>query len=76
MKKCVYDKTKENVAKALGLANFSDAAGMSEENRKAMILKAQKKLKIKSRRKIQNLSSGNPYIMLGRKVNSEGKRVK
>ena len=73
---CVYNKTKENVARTLGVAKFADAAKVNLHEREKMIAKAQKKLKIRCHTRTRDLSSGNPYIMLGRKVNTEGKFVK
>lgn len=76
MNVCVYNKTKENVAKTLGVNKFSDASKISGHKREEMVAKAQKKLKIKCQAKTRDLSAGNPYIMLGRKVDSKGKLVK
>jgi len=75
MKKEIYNKTKENVAKALGVSSFIAAIKISEYSHDAMIANARNKLKIKCRTKIKDLSSGDPYIMLGRKVDSEGGRT-
>lgn len=76
MKREIYNKTKENVAKALGVSSFTDATKVSGRSRDVMVANARNGLKIKCHTTIRDLSSGNPYIMLGRKVNSEGKRVK
>ena len=76
MNRNVYDTTKRNVAKLLGVSDFSVAAHMSEENRRTMVHAARKKLKINCHTKGNDLSAGNPYVMLGRKVNVRGKRVK
>ncbi len=72
----VYNMTKKNVAKALGVNNFIEIVKANEEQRDLIISSAQKRLKLKCNIKLRNLSSGNPYIMLGRKVNSKGKLVK
>ena len=72
----VYNKTKENVARALGVAKFADAAKVNAHEREKMVARAQKELKIRCHTRTRDLSSGNPYIMLGRKVNTKGKLVK
>lgn len=76
MNVCIYNKTKENVAKTLGVAKFADATKISGTKREEMVAKAQKKLKVRCHTITRDLSSGNPYIMLGRKVDSKGKFVK
>lgn len=76
MNTSAYNTTKKNVAKALGVKNLIEIVQASEEQRDFIISSAQKNLKLKCNIKRRNLSSGNPYIMLGRKVNSKGKLVK
>ena len=76
MNRNVYDTTKKNVAKLLGVSDFSVAAHMSEENRRTMVHAARKKLKINCHTKVNDLSAGNPYVMLGRKVNVMRKTCK
>lgn len=68
MNKTIYEKAKANVSKTLGVSNFSEAARKTGVERDKMISEAQKRIKVKTHTKIRNLSSGNPYIMLGRKV--------
>lgn len=76
MNREIYNKTKENVAKALGVSSFAVATKVSGRSRDTMITNAKKELKIKCYTKTKDLPSGNPYIMLGRKVNTKGKIAK
>ncbi len=73
---CVFNKTKKNIVRILGVDEQKYLSNFTDDNREEMINKAHKKLKIKSRIKPTGLYAGNPYIMLGRKVDSKGKRVK
>lgn len=76
MNKNVYTLTQANVARELGVASFEGAVRLSDDGRAAMIKNARKAMKIKCHSDVRDMPSGNPYVMLGRKVNAEGKRVK
>lgn len=76
MAKTVYDTTKQNIANAMGVKNYNDLVTADDATMESLIKTAQKKIRFKSSSMPQMHPSGNPYIMLGRKVNSEGKHIK
>ena len=76
MANTAYDLTKKNIAKAMGVNNYSELVTADDAKTERLIKGAQEKIKFNSP-SIPNMNpSGNPYIMLGRKVNSKGKYVK
>lgn len=76
MNKNVYAQMQANVARELGVASFDGVARLSVAGRAAMIKNARKAMKVKCHSDVREMPSGNPYVMLGRKINGEGKRVK
>ncbi len=76
MKMDIYNKTKENVARALGVSSFSVASQARDKERDDMLAVAKEKMNLKFSVSVKDLSSGSPYIMLRRKINVEGKLVK
>ena len=76
MANTAYDLTKKNIAKAMGVDNYSELVTADDAKTECLIKGAQEKIKFSSP-SIPNMNpSGNLYIMLGRKVNSKGKYVK
>lgn len=76
MAKAEYDITKQNVAKAMGVTRYCDLVNADDAATDALIKKAQKRIRFKSALAPKSYPSGNPYTMLGRKINSEGKYIK
>jgi hypothetical protein len=70
------DMTHKNIARTLGISDYSELVNAGVEKEKEMVKSASKKLSIKKLHVSNYSSSGNPYVMLGLKVNTKGKRVK
>ena len=75
MAKTIYDITKQNIANAMGVSDYSDLVTTDDDTMESLIKAAQKKIRFKSFYVPKMYSAGNPYIMLGRKVNNEGKYI-
>ena len=71
MNKNVYALTQANVARELGVATFDGIARLSDDGRAAMVKNARKAMKIKCHSDARDMPSGNPYVMLGRKMRYE-----
>ena len=76
MSAATKELVRQNIAKRMGVASYEELikAGVHEEKR--IVAQASKKMKNNKIKVKQYLSSGNPYVMLGLKVNAKGKRVK
>lgn len=71
----IHACAQNNLAKLLRVESYSVLVNASDEESKSIVRRAQKTRK-KARRIPVIYSSGNPYVMLGRKINSKGKYVK
>ena len=76
MEATIKEMTKKNIAKRLGVSNYADLVKAGVEEEKVIVARAAKKMKAKKLNTPHYFSSGSPYIMLGLKINSKGKRVK
>lgn len=75
MDKAILNKVKQNVAKEIGASSYEEVIRADEKKIKEFAILAQKKARIKTNVKANTISSGNPYVMLSRKVNNKGKRI-
>ncbi len=76
MERTVFDQTKENITKAMGASSYDEVVFASEDKIESLIKAARKKAKIKMKSRVSIYSYGNPYVMLSRKINNKGKRVR
>jgi hypothetical protein len=76
MNTSVMDLAHKNIAKKLGVSDYSELVNAGVEREREIVSSASKKLNIKKISANNYPSSGNPYVMLGLKVNSKGKHVK
>lgn len=70
-------KARDNIAKAMFVESYSVLTHASEDERKKIIKSASKHTRKWSHR-LPHVSlpwAGNPYVMLGRKINSKGKII-
>ncbi len=75
MNKPISETTKFNIAKEVGATSYEEVVNADENKIKQYINAAKKNSKIKVHVKAKVFSSGNPYVMLQRKINNKGKRV-
>ena len=72
----VKELAKKNIAKRLGVSNYANLVCAGVEEEKAIVAKASKKMGHRKIKLHNYASSGNPYVMLGFKINTKGKRTK
>lgn len=75
-RKTVLVKYRNGLASLFCVADYSILENASDKEKQKIIAHARKVRKIKSVSAPNLTHSGNPYIMLGRKINTKGKRVK
>lgn len=68
-------KAQENIARMLGVADYSTLVCATQDESKSIVLKAKSLKKHKASRIPAVLSSGNPYIMLHRLMDNRGKAI-
>lgn len=68
-------RAQENIARMLGVADYSVLVCASQDESKRIVLKAKSLKKHKSSRIPTVLSSGNPYVMLHRFMDNKGKTI-
>ena len=72
----VRSKYHENLARLFGVEDYSVLEKASTKEKKAIIAHARKVHKFKSYLAPDSRYGGNPYVMLGRKINNKGKIIK
>lgn len=69
-------KYRANLAWLFCVDDYSVLESANDKERKEIIARARKMRKIKSGPASSPAHGGNPYVMLGRKINNKGKIVK
>ena len=72
----VKELAKKNIAKRLGVSSYANLVRAGVEEEKAIVAKAAKRVGNRKIKLHNYVSSGNPYVMLGLKINMKGKRTK
>ena len=70
------EKTRKNIAKMLGVNDYTELVNADVPQERLIVKRASQKRKIQKSKHICYLSTGNPYVMMGLKVNSKGKYIK
>lgn len=77
MMKAINNKTRSNIARIMGVDSYETLLNADEEKTAEIIAAARKKRRYKTKVRAQRFpASGNPYVMLGKIMDREGKLVK
>jgi len=75
MEKMSIDTAKEHLAKAIG-ASYNELVQINEQGRRSLRIRFYQRKKLHPKPSVKVYTAGSPYLMLSRKINIKGKRVK